>query len=151
MSSVISWSESGESCVLIPHCKVCTFSSWYIHLTAAHSRRIQSYNNFLINKLRKSSYSQLQKRTGECQRMSRPPNVGTTLTGGIQDIAALLPLLGTDQCEKLLSKGVTSTPQPRLFQFSGVPVLSKSAYLYSFPAFLNLRFLSSSPHIPNSL
>jgi hypothetical protein len=32
--------------------------------------------------------------------MSQPPNVGTTLTGGIQDIAALLPLLGTDQCEK---------------------------------------------------
>src|SRR6266567_3815825 len=33
--------------------------------------------------------------------MSGPPqNVGRTLTGGIQDIAALLPLLGTDQCEK---------------------------------------------------
>ena len=32
--------------------------------------------------------------------MSQPPNIGTTLTGGIQDIAALLPLLGTDQCEK---------------------------------------------------
>jgi len=33
--------------------------------------------------------------------MSEPPqNVGRTLTGGIQDIAALLPLLGTDQCEK---------------------------------------------------
>ncbi len=32
--------------------------------------------------------------------MSQLPNVGTTLTGGIQDIAALLPLLGTDQCEK---------------------------------------------------
>jgi len=28
-----------------------------------------------------------------------PQNVGTTLTGGIQDISALLPLLGTDQCE----------------------------------------------------
>ncbi|KDR71526.1 hypothetical protein GALMADRAFT_22510, partial [Galerina marginata CBS 339.88] len=26
--------------------------------------------------------------------------VGTTLTGGIQDISALLPLLGTDQCEQ---------------------------------------------------
>jgi len=33
--------------------------------------------------------------------MSEPPqNLGRTLTGGIQDIAALLPLLGTDQCEK---------------------------------------------------
>jgi hypothetical protein len=32
--------------------------------------------------------------------MSQPPNIGTTLTGGIQDIAALLPLLGTNQCEK---------------------------------------------------
>jgi len=29
-----------------------------------------------------------------------PQNVGGTLTGGIQDIAALLPLLGTDQCEQ---------------------------------------------------
>jgi hypothetical protein len=33
--------------------------------------------------------------------MSGPPqDVGRTLTGGIQDVAALLPLLGTDQCEK---------------------------------------------------
>src|SRR6266567_5321674 len=33
--------------------------------------------------------------------MSGPSqNIGRTLTGGIQDIAALLPLLGTDQCEK---------------------------------------------------
>ena len=33
--------------------------------------------------------------------MSGPSqSIGRTLTGGIQDIAALLPLLGTDQCEK---------------------------------------------------
>ncbi|KDR69088.1 hypothetical protein GALMADRAFT_30081, partial [Galerina marginata CBS 339.88] len=33
--------------------------------------------------------------------MSSPPqNVGGTLTGGIQDISALLPLIGTEQCEK---------------------------------------------------
>ena len=33
--------------------------------------------------------------------MSGPPqNVRRTLTGGIQDVAALLPVLGTDQCEK---------------------------------------------------
>ena len=33
--------------------------------------------------------------------MSSPSqSIGRTLTGGIQDIAALLPLLGTDQCEK---------------------------------------------------
>jgi len=33
-------------------------------------------------------------------RMSEPPqNFRTTLTGGIQDVSALLPLLGTDQCE----------------------------------------------------
>jgi len=33
--------------------------------------------------------------------MSEPPHgVGTTLAGGVQDMAALLPLLGTDQCEK---------------------------------------------------
>ena len=35
------------------------------------------------------------------RRMSEQTyGVGTTLAGGIQDIAALLPLLGTDQCEK---------------------------------------------------
>jgi len=28
-----------------------------------------------------------------------PQNLRTTLTGGIQDVSALLPLLGTDQCE----------------------------------------------------
>ena len=36
--------------------------------------------------------------------MSEPPQgpegLGTTLAGGVQDIAALLPLIGTDQCEK---------------------------------------------------
>jgi hypothetical protein len=32
--------------------------------------------------------------------MSNPSKTfGTTLTGGIQDISALLPLLGSDQCE----------------------------------------------------
>ncbi|KAK7033951.1 hypothetical protein VNI00_012578 [Paramarasmius palmivorus] len=30
----------------------------------------------------------------------RPPNFATTLSNGIQDIAALLPLLGTEQCEQ---------------------------------------------------
>ncbi len=125
---------------------------WYIYLTT--SLRIQSYNlhKFLIDKLRKSSvlfYSHLQK-TRSYPRMSQLPNAGTTLTGGIQDIAAVLPLLWTDQCEKHVG---SAPPQPRLFQFSGVSVLSKSAYLFSFrvsPS-LNLRFLSSSVHIPNSL
>ncbi|KAJ7912180.1 hypothetical protein B0H13DRAFT_1613854 [Mycena leptocephala] len=30
---------------------------------------------------------------------SGPPNLGDTLTGGIQDVSALLPLIGTEQCE----------------------------------------------------
>ncbi len=43
----------------------------------------------------------MQNRPDVCYiGMSQPPNVGTTLTGGIQDIAALLPLLGTEQCER---------------------------------------------------
>ncbi|KAF8062337.1 hypothetical protein FPV67DRAFT_1421831, partial [Lyophyllum atratum] len=32
--------------------------------------------------------------------MGDTPSVGTILTGGIQDISALLPLLGTEQCEE---------------------------------------------------
>ncbi|EEB92021.1 hypothetical protein MPER_09527, partial [Moniliophthora perniciosa FA553] len=30
----------------------------------------------------------------------KPPSVGDTLSSGIQDVAALLPLLGTEQCEQ---------------------------------------------------
>ncbi|ESK91566.1 hypothetical protein Moror_2561 [Moniliophthora roreri MCA 2997] len=30
----------------------------------------------------------------------KPPTFGTTLSNGIQDVAALLPLLGTEQCER---------------------------------------------------
>ncbi|KAF8802589.1 hypothetical protein BYT27DRAFT_7067272, partial [Phlegmacium glaucopus] len=33
--------------------------------------------------------------------------IGSTLTGGIQDIAALLPLLGTEQCEIQVSSALT--------------------------------------------
>ncbi|KAF8804673.1 hypothetical protein BYT27DRAFT_7225291 [Phlegmacium glaucopus] len=33
--------------------------------------------------------------------------IGSTLTGGIQDIAALLPLLGTEQCEVQVSSALT--------------------------------------------
>ncbi|KAK1215101.1 hypothetical protein PQX77_022297 [Marasmius sp. AFHP31] len=32
--------------------------------------------------------------------MSEPPNFGDTLSGGIQEVSALLPLLGTEQCER---------------------------------------------------
>ncbi|KAK1233781.1 hypothetical protein PQX77_003044 [Marasmius sp. AFHP31] len=32
--------------------------------------------------------------------MSEPPNIGDTLSGGIQEVSALLPLLGTEQCER---------------------------------------------------
>ncbi|KAJ8075477.1 hypothetical protein PM082_021967 [Marasmius tenuissimus] len=32
--------------------------------------------------------------------MSEPPNLGDTLSGGIQEVSALLPLLGTEQCER---------------------------------------------------
>jgi hypothetical protein len=35
------------------------------------------------------------------------PSIGGTLTGGIQDISALLPLLGTDQCEAHVVSGLT--------------------------------------------
>ncbi|KAF8815140.1 hypothetical protein BYT27DRAFT_7058065, partial [Phlegmacium glaucopus] len=33
--------------------------------------------------------------------------IGSTLTGGIQDISALLPLLGTEQCEIHVSSALT--------------------------------------------
>ncbi|KAK1233340.1 hypothetical protein PQX77_003510 [Marasmius sp. AFHP31] len=32
--------------------------------------------------------------------MPEPPNFGDTLSGGIQEVSALLPLLGTEQCER---------------------------------------------------
>ena len=32
--------------------------------------------------------------------MSQPRNFGDTISSGIQDVAALLPLLGTEQCER---------------------------------------------------
>ncbi|KAF8064863.1 hypothetical protein FPV67DRAFT_158337 [Lyophyllum atratum] len=35
------------------------------------------------------------------------PSVGTTLTAGIQDISALLPLLGTEQCEQHIGSALT--------------------------------------------
>lgn len=34
-------------------------------------------------------------------------DIGRTLTSGIQDISALLPLLGTEQCEEHISSGLT--------------------------------------------
>ncbi|KAF8799326.1 hypothetical protein BYT27DRAFT_7005807, partial [Phlegmacium glaucopus] len=39
--------------------------------------------------------------------MSSSGGIGSTLTGGIQDIAALLPLLGTEQCEIHVSSALT--------------------------------------------
>ena len=33
--------------------------------------------------------------------------IGSTLTGGIQDIAAILPLLGTEQCSNHVSSALT--------------------------------------------
>src|ERR1700675_4717314 len=34
--------------------------------------------------------------------------IGGTLTGGIQDISALLPLLGTEQCEDHIGSAITN-------------------------------------------
>jgi hypothetical protein len=39
--------------------------------------------------------------------MSTGNSIGGTITGGIQDIAALLPLLGTEQCEDHIASGLT--------------------------------------------
>ncbi|KAF8800706.1 hypothetical protein BYT27DRAFT_7245556 [Phlegmacium glaucopus] len=39
--------------------------------------------------------------------MSSSGGIGSTLTGGIQDIAAILPLLGTEQCEIQVSSALT--------------------------------------------
>src|ERR1700722_1410081 len=38
---------------------------------------------------------------------SGSPSIGGTLTGGIQDISALLPLLGTEQCEEHVGSGLS--------------------------------------------
>ena len=39
--------------------------------------------------------------------MSSSGGIGSTLTGGIQDIAAILPLLGTEQCSDQVSSALT--------------------------------------------
>ena len=39
--------------------------------------------------------------------MSSSVGIGSTLTGGIQDIAAFLPLLGTEQCSEQVSSALT--------------------------------------------
>ena len=39
--------------------------------------------------------------------MSSSGGIGSTLTGGIQDIAAILPLLGTEQCSEQVSSALT--------------------------------------------
>ena len=72
-------------------------------LTVAHSTDILTTSPSEGQSVKPSVrlYSQIQNRPDVCHiGMSQPPNVGTTLTGGIQDIAALLPLLGTEQCER---------------------------------------------------
>ena len=69
-----------------------------------------------------------------------PQNVRTTLTGGIQDVSALLPLLGTDQCEHHVGSALEGALE--------ASVLSKSEFPSSFPAFPSRNFLfliASSP------
>ena len=39
--------------------------------------------------------------------MSSSGGIGSTLTGGIQDISAILPLLGTEQCSDQVSSALT--------------------------------------------
>ena len=43
----------------------------------------------------------------ECPCPVSSGSVGATLTGGIQDVSALLPLLATDQCEAHASSALT--------------------------------------------
>ena len=88
--------------------------------------------------------------------MSGPPSVGTTLTGGIQDITALLPLLGTDQCEKHVGSALeggylyaAATPLS-IFGSLGIVKLGISVLISSI-SIPNLRFHSGLSHIPNSL
>ena len=42
-----------------------------------------------------------------CATMSFNGGIGSTLTGGIQDTAAILPLLGTEQCSVQVSSALT--------------------------------------------
>ena len=43
-----------------------------------------------------------------CEAMSSTGGeIGSTLTGGIQDVAAILPLLGTEQCSDQVSSALT--------------------------------------------
>ena len=84
-----------------------------------------------------------------CSVLSAPTgSVGATLTGGIQDVSAILPLLGTEQCEdhasSALTKGylyVAATPMS-LFGSLGLA----RAGLKTFIACLNFSILNLNIH-----
>ena len=84
----------------------------------------------------------------ECSCSVSKGSVGATLTGGIQDVSALLPLLGTEQCEAHASSALTegyfyvaATPMS-LFGSLGLA----RAGLKTFIANLNFSFFNFNIH-----
>ena len=72
-------------------------SIWYNASRPPFARSISPF--FIKNSLRQQIFYP--------EAMSSSGGIGSTLTGGIQDIAAILPLLGTEQCSDQVSSALT--------------------------------------------
>ncbi|KAF5321580.1 hypothetical protein D9619_000363 [Psilocybe cf. subviscida] len=91
--------------------------------------------------------------------MSNSPTIGGTITGGIQDISALLPLLGTEQCEKHIGSALdrgflySSVAPMTIFGSLGIVRASFNILVASLSIrryqFLGARVLSDSGFSPS--
>jgi hypothetical protein len=85
-----------------------------------------------------------------CPVLSVPTgSVGATLTGGIQDVSALLPSLGTEQCEdhasSALTKGYLYVAATPMSVFGSLGGLARAG-LKTFIACLNFSILNLNVH-----
>lgn len=77
---------------------------------------------------------------------SRPllPSVGGTLAGGIQDVSAILPLIGTEQCEKHVGSALTGG-----YLYAATTPLSIFGSLGIVKAGITILFSSISIYLPH--
>ena len=71
------------------------------------SRGVLEATFLVIDKTKNFLHQQTINQTSHPYAMSSSGGIGSTLTGGIQDIAAFLPLLGTEQCSIHVSSALT--------------------------------------------
>ena len=73
----------------------------FFHCLEESSRHSRYINPYFIKRTPYNNKSSLR------EAMSSKGGIGSTLTEGIQDIAAILPLLGTEQCSDQVSSALT--------------------------------------------